>query len=187
MSKFCDPYAYEIASSCANNLTEKKSSFAASYTQGIRNWFKSLSRNYSKRKSALQARFPGWRGGVLVCIALASFVLSLNCILAIVMAAAWPTKLGFPTAYVGSCKVTSRSTTALHFIINLLSTVLLGAANYCMQRLVAPTRKEIDKSHELKDWLDIGIPSVRNLSAISWKKVVLWVLLGVSSVPLHFL
>jgi hypothetical protein len=55
-----------------------------------------------------------------------------------------------------------------------------------MQRLVAPTRKEIDDAHAKRKWLDIGIPSVRNLTLINKTRVFLWLLLGLSSVPLHF-
>jgi hypothetical protein len=76
--------------------------------------------------------------------------------------------------------------TALHLLINLLSSLLLGASNYCMQRLVAPTRKEIDAVHAKRDWLDIGMPSVRNLPSINKGRTLLWVFLGLSSIPLHF-
>ncbi|KAJ4357542.1 uncharacterized protein N0V89_002118 [Didymosphaeria variabile] len=55
-----------------------------------------------------------------------------------------------------------------------------------MQRLVAPTRKEIDDAHSTRKWLDIGMPSVRNLASISKVRMVIWVLLGLSSIPLHF-
>ena len=56
-----------------------------------------------------------------------------------------------------------------------------------MQILSAPTRKEIDKAHARKKWLDIGVPSVRNLKNVATKKVVMWCLLGLSSLPLHLL
>lgn len=55
-----------------------------------------------------------------------------------------------------------------------------------MQRLVAPTRQEIDDAHAKKKWLDIGMPSLRNLSAIHKGRMWLWIVLGLSSVPLHF-
>lgn len=75
----------------------------------------------------------------------------------------------------------------LHLIINILSTLLLGASNYSMQCLSSPTRSEIDKAHRQKLWLDIGVPSVRNLRRISASRIALWWLLAASSIPLHLL
>ena len=57
----------------------------------------------------------------------------------------------------------------------------------CMQLLLAPTRTQIDNAHKNRRWLDIGIPSVHNFRYISvWHKVT-WLLLALSSLPLHFL
>lgn len=75
----------------------------------------------------------------------------------------------------------------LHFAINLLSTILLSSSNYCMQCLSAPTRKEVNTAHAKGVWLDIGIPSMRNLRYIDRRRVILWGLLGLSSLPLHLL
>ncbi|KAI9789333.1 MAG: hypothetical protein M1816_006222 [Peltula sp. TS41687] len=56
-----------------------------------------------------------------------------------------------------------------------------------MQCLTAPTREEVDTAHRRGKWLDIGIPSVKNLWRISPAKVILWALLGLSSIPLHLI
>ncbi|MCJ1312051.1 hypothetical protein MMC25_005725 [Agyrium rufum] len=56
-----------------------------------------------------------------------------------------------------------------------------------MQILTAPTRAEIDEAHTRGRWLDIGVPSVRNLRSISRKRVLLWFGLAFSSLPLHLL
>lgn len=56
-----------------------------------------------------------------------------------------------------------------------------------MQCLSSPTRSEIDKAHGQGVWLDVGVPSVRNLRRLSTTRIVLWWLLAVSSVPLHLL
>lgn len=74
-----------------------------------------------------------------------------------------------------------------HLVINILSTLLLGACNYSMQCLSSPTRAEIDKAHNKGVWLDIGVPSVRNLRRLSTARVTLWWLLAISSIPLHLL
>lgn len=87
----------------------------------------------------------------------------------------------------GSCKKASTLTFWIHLAINVLSTLLLGASNYSMQCLSSPTRNEIDKAHSKGIWLDIGVPSVRNLLKLSAYRVVLWWLLAISSIPLHLL
>lgn len=144
--------------------------------------------NFASRvKARWRARFSGWRGGVIAAIGIAAFVLLLNVVFAVVAATVWNPADGIATAYIGDCTAAARWTTATHLLINLLSSLLLGASNYCMQRLVAPTRKEIDQAHAQKKWLDIGMPSVRNLASISKSRLALWILLASSSIPLHFL
>lgn len=87
----------------------------------------------------------------------------------------------------GSCRKTKNLSLWLHLMINALSTALLSASNHCMQCLSSPTRKEIDKAHASHVWLDIGVPNVRNLRRISWKRIFLWWLLAISSLPLHLM
>lgn len=96
-------------------------------------------------------------------------------------------KDGLGTLQDGSCKRTTALTFWIHLAINVLSTLLLGASNYSMQCLSFPTRSEIDKAHGQGVWLDIGVPTVRNLRRLSTIRIVLWWLLAVSSIPLHLL
>ena len=89
-----------------------------------------------------------------------------------------------------SCAETSRLNSAIHVIINVLSTILLAGSNYCMQCLSAPTRKEVDAAHKQHHWLDIGVSSVRNVirpTRTNITRTVIWLLLGLSSLPLHLL
>lgn len=134
-----------------------------------------------------RSRFSGWRGGALVSVILCTLVLFVNILLLIIAAAAWHPQGGIATAFTGDCAVAARQLTVAHLFINLLSSMLLGASNYCMQRLVAPTRAEIDAAHARRNTLDIGIPSVANLFLISRPRALLWLLLALSSIPLHFL
>ncbi|CAM1509531.1 Fc.00g032700.m01.CDS01 [Cosmosporella sp. VM-42] len=85
----------------------------------------------------------------------------------------------------GSCSKSRTLNTWLHVLINIFSSVLLAASNYSMQCLSAPTRADVDRAHARGEWLDIGIPSVRNLFKIPPRRTVLWWLLIFSSVPLH--
>ncbi|EON67299.1 hypothetical protein W97_06552 [Coniosporium apollinis CBS 100218] len=79
----------------------------------------------------------------------------------------------------------SRLSTAYHILINVLSTILLTASNYCMQILCAPTRDEVARAHRDGQGLDIGIISLRNLRYISKRKSTLFLSLALSSIPLH--
>ena len=94
---------------------------------------------------------------------------------------------GIATIQEGDCSMTKKLDLWLHLGINLLSTLLLGASNYTMQCLSAPTRDEINKAHRQRNFLDIGIPSVRNLRRISGRRMTLWWLLAMSSIPLHLM
>jgi hypothetical protein len=89
----------------------------------------------------------------------------------------------------GDCDRVKRLNIGLHLGINILSTILLAGSNYTMQCLSAPTRSEIDSAHNRKPsvYLDIGVPGIRNLGYISRRRVILWVALGLSSLPLHLL
>ncbi|KAH6635652.1 hypothetical protein B0J18DRAFT_407150 [Chaetomium sp. MPI-SDFR-AT-0129] len=85
-----------------------------------------------------------------------------------------------------TCTRAKTINTAVHVMINVLSTVLLAGSNYCMQCLSAPTRRQIDEAHRVGRWVDVGVQSVRNLVfAVSGRNALLWVLLSLSSLPLH--
>lgn len=96
-------------------------------------------------------------------------------------------KDGLGTIFEGSCNRTKHLSLVAHILIDTLGAVLLSASNYTMQCLSAPTRAEVDKAHAKKQWLDIGIPSIKNLRKISRVRLTLWCLLAMSSVPLHFM
>lgn len=87
----------------------------------------------------------------------------------------------------GTCSEIKQLGIGIHLMINIMSTLLFGASNYCMQCLSAPTRADIDRAHRRGVWLDVGILSVRNFFFVRPLNVVLWLLLGISSIPLHLL
>lgn len=115
----------------------------------------------------------------------AALVLVTNIALTAWAQARFGTQNGIGTIYLGSCAKAQRLDLWLHLLINVLSTLLLVASNFCMQLLVAPTRHEVDKAHEKSFWLDIGTPSVRNLRKIARLRVLAWLCLGFSSALLH--
>lgn len=134
----------------------------------------------------------GWRFGAMVAVVSTSIVLLINLSVTIwvgvrLRKAASTVHSTILTVHRGECQDVERINTWVHFAINTVSAVLLSASNYCMQCLSAPTRKETDKAHANGKWVDIGVPSIRNLKTIGKRKLFFWWCLGLSSIPLHLL
>ncbi|KAJ4993561.1 hypothetical protein SVAN01_01109 [Stagonosporopsis vannaccii] len=159
--------SHVIKSSSANHTTSIKSGRP-----------KSKIREYSHR-------FSGWRFGILNFATWASIVFLVNLIVTIWASVAHRATEGILRE--GDCGRIKATNSGVHVLINVLSTILLSGSNYCMQCLSAPTRREIDKAHGKREWLDVGVPSFRNLIRIGRLRVFLWLLLAVSSLPLHLL
>ncbi|KAH7082209.1 hypothetical protein FB567DRAFT_630623 [Paraphoma chrysanthemicola] len=92
-----------------------------------------------------------------------------------------------PRLFLGNCSKALRLNTGIHVLINILSTIMLACSNMFMQLLLAPTRAEIDRAHRRQRFLDIGVPSLRNLLHISTRNRLVWAVLVLSSLPLHLL
>ncbi|CUS15481.1 unnamed protein product [Tuber aestivum] len=134
--------------------------------------------------------YTGWHTGVLICAATALVVLFINVGLTIyaVANAGYEMEGGTVMLYPGgSCDRSKTIGTWLHLGINVLSTLLLSSSNYTQQCLAAPTRSEIDSAHARRRWMDIGVPSVRNLFRIKLERTFLWIAIGLTSIPLHLL
>jgi len=127
----------------------------------------------------------GWRKTLPLVIFAVAIVLSINIAFGVWASLRGGLKDGIGTIYEGSCFSVSHLSLLVHFIINVLSTALLSASNYAMQCLAAPVREDIDKAHQKGDWLDIGVPTFRNLTRINRKRAVLVMALAISSLPLH--
>ena len=133
--------------------------------------------------------YTGWHTGVLACATCVLVVLFIN-IGWTIYAATKPEYQGerdIRMLYEGSCD--KRKTIGLwsHLVINALSTLLLSGSNYTQQCLAAPTRSEIDAVHARRRWMDIGVPSIRNLFRIKLERRLLWIAIGFTSIPLHLL
>ncbi|KAK3493802.1 hypothetical protein B0T13DRAFT_449695 [Neurospora crassa] len=128
-----------------------------------------------------------WRRGTLGWSfgALATFVINLTLMLYAVLGADAGPKNGLRHLGSGMCSNIDNIDIGVHVMINALSTVLLAGSNYCMQCVSAPTRNRIDHAHRAKRWLDVEIPSLRNFRSVGLRNATLWVLLAVSSLPLH--
>ena len=125
-----------------------------------------------------------WQTSVFFWACLTGTVLVVNLIVTIWTSVSFPTTDGTITLLEGNCSTVSNWDTWLHLAINVLSILLLSGSSYTMQCLGSPTREEIDKAHMKGSWLDVGIPSVRNLTKFDRRRSILWLLLAFSSVPL---
>ena len=133
--------------------------------------------------------YTGWHTGVLACAISVVVVLFINVGLIIyaTMNLEYKMKRAIGTLYEGSCDKSKTIRVWLHLVINVLSTLLLTGSNYTQQCLSAPTRSEIDAAHVRRRWMDIGVPSVRNLFRIKSERRLLWIAIGLTSIPLHLL
>lgn len=143
--------------------------------------------------SASKARWwEAWGSKSKMVLHGACAVEALTCIANLAVALVFRSKYEMPTGslegelFRGNCGFATRLDAGLHVAINIISTSLLSASNLCMQRLLAPTRELVDNVHRNKQWLNIGIPSFRNFRYVELRKKVVWMLLALSSLPLHF-
>ena len=202
-----DPYDTELLalpsqqslSSISKTTTEERTvqdqtlvtpmlSEAKAYTDEHRDIPAHVLENTSPNKSR-----PSWIKGVYLCGYATAGLLLLNVIFVSVtggLSSKFPGTGGSSNSkviYDGSCEVTGRWNTGLHIIINIISTCTLATSNYCMQTLVAPTRDEINIAHAKRRWLDVGGSSFRNLFAISYARLGLWIVLLLTATPFHLL
>lgn len=140
---------------------------------------------YAYEKTSCLPR--GWRRTILAGSLAVASVLIINVVFLVWTIAKFPDQGGATIIHSGSCDKVKAIMTWSHLGINVLGTVLLAASNSCMQVLVAPTRAEIDAAHHRNKWLDIGTQTLRNMKFINRKKIALWAIVGLSSVPLHLL
>lgn len=128
-----------------------------------------------------------WPLGVRTGLLLVALILVINATVTLWASIAFPISSGIGVIYEGTCAQVQRTGFGLHLLINVIGTLLLGASNFCMQCLTSPTRREIDRHHRIKSWLEVGILSVRNLRAIDRSRLWLWFFLAASSFPIHLM
>lgn len=126
-----------------------------------------------------------WQKAVLSFSFFAFLVTLVNLILAVVVSAR--SHGGVAVLAERDCASIRTSNTMMHLLTNVLSSVLLAGSNYTMQCLMGPTRQQINSAHARRRWLDVGVPSLRNFGSMASRDQVFWLLLVLSSVPLHLL
>ncbi|KAK9415401.1 putative DUF6536 domain-containing protein [Seiridium unicorne] len=119
------------------------------------------------RKHGFRRLLTGWRGGVAFN-SFSSLIILLAAVVCFAVVASKSQVVGGEyTLFSGSCSTASNINVGLHALINTLSIILLVGGNYVFQVLSSPTRNELTAAHDKKRWLDIGVPSLRNLPHIS--------------------
>ncbi|KAJ5302286.1 hypothetical protein N7508_007149 [Penicillium antarcticum] len=147
----------------------------------------SLDESQSKEEESVRQNrglFEGWKFSAFLAFVSSVVVLLFNMIF-LIYSAATTRNAGGTTLMRGDCGKMQHLSTVMHWVINLLGTGVLSASNFGMQCLVAPTRTDIDRAHKKHSWLDIGVPSVRNLFRVSSKRSYLCLFLSFSSLPFH--
>ena len=136
-------------------------------------------------KWPLRFRLASWRFTIITGLSTTVFVFICNVALII-----WAyATLGRDNTVIfkGSCDRMKTIDTWSHLGINVLSTLVLGASNAAMQLIVAPSRDDIRKAHAQSRTVDIGIHGLRNWRFMSRRRRSIWILLLVTTIPLHLL
>ncbi|KAF2772931.1 hypothetical protein EJ03DRAFT_149640 [Teratosphaeria nubilosa] len=118
-------------------------------------------------------------------LGLAAGVICVNLAFTITVFLISPASKGVGTSFTGHCTLVSRLNTGIHVVLNILTTAFLGAGNYCMQILVAPSLSEIDQAHRDGVSLDIGVHSVHNVRYMGADRRMGWAAIGVVATMLH--
>ena len=139
-----------------------------------------------REKTWKQQYTSGWHAGALASCFAALVVLIINISVTAWAASSYPVVGHVGVLFHGNCARAKSISTWLQLAINGLSTILLGASNYCMQCLSSPTREEVDRAHSKGLFLRFGVPSAHNMAGIGGKRKALWLTLGLSALPLHF-
>jgi uncharacterized membrane protein YjfL (UPF0719 family) len=90
------------------------------------------SKKHDPDKPRIRERFAGWQVGVAVSFVLVVLVLILYLSLLIWLYASLNPHKGIALVHEGNCSQVRQWSYGIHFLINLLSTLMLGASNYCM-------------------------------------------------------
>ncbi|KAF6829035.1 hypothetical protein CPLU01_08154 [Colletotrichum plurivorum] len=133
----------------------------------------------------------GWRlPAILLAASIWLLTIVLWILLAVAVARTSSSRLhdqGLSAIFDGDCGSAKTLLAALRLAISVSSSLVLLSSNYFMQLVVAPSREDVDAAHSQSRWVDIGVPSTRNLRFVSNRRPVMWLFLALSSLPFHLL
>jgi len=128
-----------------------------------------------------------WRATSSIGCGIATFVFVFNVIILIWACATSEIIDGIAIVYRGTLLKSRTIGVTAHLVINILSSLILVSSNKCVQYLSSPTRRDVNKAHAHRSWVDIGIRSLRNFKAVRGWRMWVSILLAVSSLPLHLM
>ncbi|KAI1822183.1 hypothetical protein F4861DRAFT_415669 [Xylaria intraflava] len=137
------------------------------------------------RRKGLRRFLTGWRGGVAYNTLLAFLILVVGIVYLITVVTRTRRFSALLAIYTGDCSTATRIKIGANTVINVFSVVLLAGANYVFQVLISPTRREISKAHDRKRWLDIGMPSLRNLAYVSVPRAMIGLAALLVAIAIH--
>src|SRR5437764_1681769 len=135
----------------------------------------------------MRPQMKSWGMSVILGVIVAIVALCINLAFLIWSTRSLAIEDGTAIIFTSSCGKTRLINLLGHLLINILSSLLLAASNNCMQCLTAPTRKDANRAHSTDKTLEVGVHSLWNLRFIPAHRLLLWVLLGLTSVPIHLL
>ncbi|KAL2068529.1 hypothetical protein VTL71DRAFT_14866 [Oculimacula yallundae] len=140
------------------------------------------------RRQTTRQKYFGGIGRTLSAFATVAFiVLVINVSWLIYAKFKYKIENGFGTISRTKCDAVKSTNTWLHFLINILSTLLLTGSNTFMATFCCPSREEVDRAHQRHRWLHVGSFSWSNLRGIARRKAFVVVLLACTSIPFHLL
>jgi hypothetical protein len=89
---------------------------------------------------------------------------------------------GRSAIFVGGCAAARGVDWGSHAAVSVAVVVLVAGANYAFQVLSSPTRDEVTAAHRRGEWLDIGVPSFRNLGRVQGSRTLLAAVVLVTAV-----
>lgn len=118
-------------------------------------------------------RLAGWKAGVATNALVSFGILVLGAVALTLAVSRSSLPGGEAPIYTGSCARARQIHLGLRALVGVLAVALLAAANYAFQVLSSPTRLEVEMAHGKGRWLDVGVPSVRNLRRVSRGRVLM--------------
>lgn len=179
-----NPHAPDLNHGGHANASQAADFFSLHSRMGSRGTLEGMLGN-GKKGSKARKFMTGWRGGIALNMSLAVVCL-LVAIVAVILAATTKRLSGQPeTIFEGKCGRARSIDLGLHALINVFAFFFIAAGNYVAQVLASPTRTEVQSAHSKQKWLDIGIPSLRNLAGISKGRGLLCAVIVLAAVSIH--
>lgn len=132
-----------------------------------------LSGEKADRGSVWRGLTAGWRAGIALNVLLMFLVLVAGFSCLIVAISRSSLSEGKSAIIAGSCDTVTSINLSFHAAISILVMTSVAGGNYVFQILSSPTRDEVTTAHHKRKWLDIGIPSFRNLGRIETSRMLL--------------